>query len=116
MIKTLLDDFSPHDYIISWLAAAFILAFYIAYKTFPTILFIARSKHLMDEPGNRSMHSQKTPTFGGVGVFISLVVVMTIVGAYLNTKILFLTMGGLTILFFLGLKDDLTVLAASRKF
>jgi len=89
MIKTLLDDFSPHDYTIAWLGTAFVLAFYIAYKTFPTILYVARSKHLMDEPDRRSMHSKKTPTFGGVGIFISLVVVMTIVGAYLNTKIFF---------------------------
>jgi len=116
MIKTLFDDFSPHDYTIAWLVTAFVLAFYIAYKTFPTILYVVRSKNLMDEPDRRSMHSKRTPTFGGVGIFISLVVVMTIVGAYLNTKILFLTMGGLTILFFLGLKDDLTVLAPSRKF
>jgi UDP-GlcNAc:undecaprenyl-phosphate GlcNAc-1-phosphate transferase len=59
---------------------------------------------------------KKHQRFGGVGIFISLVVVITLVGAYLNTKILLLTMGGLTILFFLGLKDDLTVLAARRKF
>ncbi|MFK7833718.1 MAG: MraY family glycosyltransferase [Winogradskyella sp.] len=116
MIKTLLDNFSPSDNIVAWLIAAFLLAFYIAYKTFPTILYVSNAKQLMDEPGSRSMHTTKTPTLGGVGIFISLIVVMTICGAYLNTKILLLTMGGLTILFFLGLKDDLTVLAPSRKF
>jgi UDP-GlcNAc:undecaprenyl-phosphate GlcNAc-1-phosphate transferase len=116
MIKTLLDEFSPKEHFTLWLIGAFVLAFYIAYKTFPTILYVVREKHLMDEPDGRSMHSEKTPTFGGVGIFISLVVVITLVGAYLNTKILLLTMGGLTILFFLGLKDDLTVLAARRKF
>lgn len=116
MVKTLLDNFSPSDNIVLWLLAAFLLAFYIAYKTFPTILYVATTKHLMDEPGSRSMHTCKTPTLGGVGIFISLIVVMTICGAYLNTKVLLLTMGGLTILFFLGLKDDLTVLAPKRKF
>ena len=58
----------------------------------------------------------KTPTFGGIGIFLSLVVVMSIVGAMLDTKVLLLVMGGLTILFFLGLKDDLTTLPANRKF
>ena len=115
MIKTILDNFSPSDNIVLWLLAAFILAFYIAFKTFPTILYVSNSKHLMDEPDSRSMHTSKTPTLGGVGIFISLIVVMTICGAYLNTKTLLLTMGGLTILFFLGLKDDLTVLAPKRK-
>ncbi|WP_400076798.1 MraY family glycosyltransferase [Winogradskyella sp. R77965] len=116
MIKNLLENFSPEDNLIIWLISAFILAFVIAYQSFPTILYVARTKHLMDEPDRRSLHTNKTPTLGGIGIFISLVVVMTITGAYLNTKVLLLVMGGLTILFFLGLKDDLTVLAPHRKF
>lgn len=116
MIKNLLDNFSPQDNLIVWLISAFILAFIIAYNAFPAILYVSRTKQLMDEPDGRSLHTDKTPTLGGVGIFISLVVVMTITGAYLNTKILLLVMGGLTILFFLGLKDDLTVLAPRRKF
>lgn len=116
MIKTLLDNFSPENNSIIWLSAAFVLAFVIAYQTFPTILYVSETKHLMDEPGSRSMHSNRTPTLGGIGIFFSVVVVMTITGAMLNTKVLLLVMGGLTILFFLGLKDDLTVLSARKKF
>ncbi|MGR7813257.1 glycosyltransferase family 4 protein [Lacinutrix undariae] len=116
MIKILLDNFSPEHNAVAWLVAAFILAFLIAYRAFPTILYVAREKHLMDEPDSRSMHTDKTPTFGGIGIFLSLVVVMSIVGAMLDTKVLLLVMGGLTILFFLGLKDDLTTLPANRKF
>jgi len=116
MIKTLLENFNPENSPLIWLVCAFVLAFAIAYQTFPTILYVAKEKHLMDEPDSRSMHSSKTPTLGGIGIFFSLVVVMTIVGAMLNTKVLLLVMGGLTILFFLGLKDDLTVLSARKKF
>ncbi|WP_405576079.1 MraY family glycosyltransferase [Winogradskyella sp. Asnod2-B02-A] len=116
MIKILLDNFNPENRPFVWLTSAFILAFIIAYQTFPTILYVAKEKHLMDEPDGRSMHSDRTPTLGGIGIFFSLVVVMTIVGAMLNTKVLMLVMGGLTILFFLGLKDDLTVLSARKKF
>nr|WP_321231909.1 MraY family glycosyltransferase [uncultured Psychroserpens sp.] len=116
MIKTLLDNFNPENNPIVWLISAFVLAFVIAFYTFPTILYVAKEKHLMDEPDSRSMHSNRTPTLGGIGIFLSLVVVMTIVGAMLNTKVLLLVMGGLTILFFLGLKDDLTVLSARKKF
>ena len=116
MIKTLLENFNPEVNPFIWLLCAFVLAFVIAYHTFPTILYVAKEKHLMDEPDSRSMHSNKTPTLGGIGIFLSLVVVMTIVGAWLNTKVLLLVMGALTILFFLGLKDDLTVLSARKKF
>ncbi|MEO1033020.1 MAG: MraY family glycosyltransferase [Bacteroidota bacterium] len=116
MIKTLLENFAPENNIIIWLISAIVLAFVIAFRTFPTILYVAKAKHLMDEPDSRSVHSSKTPTLGGIGIFLSLIVVMTIVGAFLNTKVLLLVMGGLTILFFLGLKDDLTVLSARNKF
>ena len=115
MIKTLLEDFSPENNTALWLICAFVLAFLIAFRTFPTILYVANKKHLMDEPDSRSAHSDRTPTLGGIGIFFSLIVVMTIVGAFLNTKVLLLVMGGLTILFFLGLKDDLTVLSAVNK-
>lgn len=116
MLETLLNNFNPENSPIIWLLCAFVLAFVIAQQTFPTILYVAKEKHLMDEPDSRSLHSNNTPTLGGIGIFLSLVVVMTIVGAMLNTKVLLLVMGGLTILFFLGLKDDLTVLSARSKF
>lgn len=116
MLKTLLENFTPESHPVLWLISAFILAFIAAYKTFPTILYVAEQKHLMDEPDSRSVHSNRTPTLGGIGIFISIVVVMTITGAMLSTKVLLLVMGGLTILFFLGLKDDLTVLSPGKKF
>ena len=116
MIEAFLKNFSPEQNITVWLASAFFLSFLIAFQTFPTILYVAKQKHLMDEPDGRSVHSNKTPTLGGIGIFLGLVVVMTIVGAFLNTKVLLLVMGGLTTLFFLGLKDDLTVLSAQKKF
>ena len=116
MIEILQQNFNPENRPFVWLVSAFILAFLIAYQTFPTILYVAEKKHLMDEPDNRSLHSNRTPTLGGVGIFFSIVVVMTITGAMLNTKKLLLVMGGLTVLFFLGLKDDLTILSARKKF
>lgn len=116
MIETLLENFSPEDHTLLWLIGALVLAFLIAYRTFPTILYVAKIKHLMDEPDSRSLHSDHTPTLGGIGIFLSLIVVMTFVGAFLNTKVLLLVMGGLTLLFFLGLKDDLTVISARNKF
>ncbi|NRB60095.1 MAG: undecaprenyl/decaprenyl-phosphate alpha-N-acetylglucosaminyl 1-phosphate transferase [Winogradskyella sp.] len=115
MIKTLLEDFSPNNYPFIWLGSAFLLAFIIALRSFPAIIYVARQKHLMDEPDERSEHTEVVPTLGGIGIFLSLIVVMTIVGAFLNTKVLLLVMGALTALFFLGLKDDLTVVSPSKK-
>ncbi|TDU42878.1 UDP-N-acetylmuramyl pentapeptide phosphotransferase/UDP-N-acetylglucosamine-1-phosphate transferase [Gelidibacter sediminis] len=116
MIQTFFDNFSPQNNALIWLIGAFALAFVIAHQTFPSILYVTMRKRLMDVPDSRSMHIDKTPTLGGIGIFFSIVVVMTTTGAMLNTKLLLLVMGGLTILFFLGLKDDLTVLSARNKF
>ncbi|MDT0559374.1 MraY family glycosyltransferase [Ichthyenterobacterium sp. W332] len=116
MIQELLSSFNPKEHLEFILIGAFVIAFIISYTTFPTILYVTNKKHLFDEPDDRSVHSAKTPTLGGIGIFFSLVVVITIVGALLNTKILLLLLGALTILFFLGLKDDLTILSARKKF
>lgn len=115
MITTLLNNFSPENNAILWLSATFLLAFLIALRTFPSILFISMRKRLMDEPDNRSMHSYRTPTLGGIGIFFSVMLVIAITGAFLDAQVLLLVMGGLTILFFLGLKDDLTVLSPKKK-
>ncbi|WP_051209665.1 MraY family glycosyltransferase [Gelidibacter mesophilus] len=116
MIQEVLAYFNPLDYLGIWLALAFAMAFVVSWATFPTILKVSEVKQLMDEPGSRSAHTIKTPTLGGIAIFFSLAVVITTIGGLLDTKILMLLLGGLTVLFFLGLKDDLLVLAPRTKF
>jgi len=115
MIKELLENFNPLDHLELWLFGASFIAMVVSMSTFPAIFNISEAKHLMDEPGERSIHSKKTPTLGGVGLYISLVVVITLIGGVLDTKILMLILGSLTILFFLGLKDDLLMLSPRKK-
>ncbi|RXJ46060.1 MraY family glycosyltransferase [Gelidibacter gilvus] len=116
MIQELLTYFNPLDYVVIWLVVAFLIALYVSFNTFPAIFMISVKKQLMDEPGSRSVHSKRTPTLGGIAIFMSLVVVITTLGALLNTKVLLLLLGGMSILFFLGLKDDLLVLSPKKKF
>lgn len=116
MIQEILDFFNPLQYLYIWLISTFVLAFFVSWSSYPAIFKVARDKHLMDEPNARSIHSRKTPTLGGIGIFLSLVVVITTFGGLLDTKLLLLLLGGLTILFFLGLKDDLLILSPKKKF
>lgn len=116
MIQDLLQYFNPLDYLELWLAIVFLIAFFMSYSSFPAIFNVAEAKHLMDEPTDRSIHSIKTPTLGGISIYLSLVLVITTTGALLDTKIMLLLLGGLTILFFLGLKDDLLILSPKKKF
>jgi UDP-N-acetylmuramyl pentapeptide phosphotransferase/UDP-N-acetylglucosamine-1-phosphate transferase len=116
MIQDLLDSFNLENNLIVWLIGAFVIAFIITSYTFPTVLYVAKRKRLMDEPGDRSSHSSGVPTLGGVGIYFGLVVVITITGVLLNARLLLLLLGAMTILFFLGLKDDLMVLSPKKKF
>ncbi|WP_338732847.1 glycosyltransferase family 4 protein [Mangrovimonas cancribranchiae] len=115
MIKELLYAITPENHPVIWMVVTCALGFLVAYNAYPSVLFVAREKHLMDEPESRSAHKERTPTLGGIGIFISIMVVLTLVGAFLNTKVLLLVMGSITILFFIGLKDDLAGTSPGKK-
>ncbi len=82
MIQELLAYFNPFDYLVIWLFAAFAIALFVSLNTFPAIFMISVKKQLMDEPGSRSAHSKRTPTLGGIAIFMSLVVVITTMGVF----------------------------------
>lgn len=116
MIQTLLENFKPENFI-GWLfLTAGIIAAITGLLTYPAIKNVAEAKNLMDNPDDRSSHQTKVPNLGGVGIYLSIVLAITMIGAVLDTKSLFLILGGITILFFLGLKDDILILSPRKKF
>ena len=116
MIKELLTNFNIAAHIELWLLICFILSLYIAYRSYGPIILIAIERNLVDKPNSRSTHANITPTLGGIGIYISLVLVLSLCGVILNSQSILILAGGLTMLFFLGLKDDLLVLSARKKF
>jgi len=116
MVKELLENFNPENHI-GWLfLLAACISFFVSSTSYPAIINVAKSKNLMDSSGGRSSHSGSVPNLGGIGMFLSIVVTITILGAVLDTKILLLILGGITVLFFLGLKDDILILSPRKKF
>jgi len=98
---------------------ALILAFMISFMAYPVIIYLVKAKQLMDMPDGRSSHKDKVPTLGGVGVFVALALTLGIVGSVIDHRNipfnpLPLT-AGMTLLFFLGVKDDLLVLSPKKK-
>ncbi len=93
----------------------FLGAFLLTYITIPKIIGLVEYKNLMDEPNKRSSHIKITPTLGGVSFFYSLIFALFFLrsmDAY-GEAIFFIP--GLTILFIIGLKDDLVVLSPYTK-
>ncbi len=91
------------------------ISFIITYFMIPRIIYTVKYKQLMDNPNNRSSHSDHTPTLAGVSFYASLMVCFFFIQKQDTSMIQDNLMVALTVLFFMGLKDDLMVLASKTK-
>ncbi|MBU2948245.1 glycosyltransferase family 4 protein [Zobellia uliginosa] len=93
----------------------FIGAFLLTYLTIPKIIKVVEHKRLMDDPNQRSSHSLRTPTLGGVSFFYVLILALF----FIRDRDLFdeamYMIPALTVLFIIGLKDDLVVISPGAK-
>jgi UDP-GlcNAc:undecaprenyl-phosphate/decaprenyl-phosphate GlcNAc-1-phosphate transferase len=92
------------------------VSFIISFLAIPVVLQIAEQKKLYDVPDERKVHTHAVASLGGVGIFggFLLAALLSIKGQ-LNPEFQYFFAAALVI-FFLGLKDDLVVLSASKKF
>lgn len=115
---TLLDMYS-RPFILA--CVSFILGSWLTVKIFPVIIHLCNFKNLMDEPGDRKVHLRKIPNLGGVGMYVAFTLAITVLGSFIgqdtedHNKLLVLVTG-VTILFFLGIKDDIIGLSPTKKF
>jgi len=97
---------------------AFFFSFAIVMLGMPSLIQLAVQKNLLDEPlEDRKVHSRSVPRLGGVLIFIGTLFTTTLlVNPEGAEAIPFLRLAaGALILFFLGLKDDLTELNPLKK-
>ncbi len=92
------------------------LAFIAAFFTIPIIIHIAKEKKLFDEPDERKIHKTVIPTLGGLGIFAGFVVAYLVGSPVDQSTFLQFYVAAAVVIFFLGLKDDLLVLSAGKKF
>jgi UDP-N-acetylmuramyl pentapeptide phosphotransferase/UDP-N-acetylglucosamine-1-phosphate transferase len=92
------------------------LSFLITFFSIPVIIQVAKEKKLFDEPDDRKVHKAVIPTLGGLGIFAGFVMA-TLLGApqSANSELQYFIAAAIVI-FFLGLKDDILILSASKKF
>lgn len=92
------------------------LAFAITFLAIPAIMKVAEEKKLFDLPDSRKIHNTAIASLGGVGIFLGFFLsCLLTVATYQNTEIQFFFASALVI-FFLGLKDDILVISALKKF
>ena len=94
---------------------SFALAFGITFFAIPIIIEVARRKKLFDEPDERKVHKMVIPTLGGLGIFGGFILA-TLIGAPVGSNELQYFVAATIVIFFLGIKDDILVLSAAKKF
>lgn len=98
-----------------FIAAVFIATFLLTYYLIPKVLWVSREKNLMAGVNDRSSHRIAVPTFGGVAFYITVVLVLSILQSMRLTYVGNHLIAAITILFMVGLKDDLVISTARVK-
>lgn len=92
-----------------------ILSFLITFFAIPVIIQVAREKKMFDEPDERKVHKMVIPTLGGLGIFAGFILA-TLLGVPVGSTVLQYFVAAAIVIFFLGIKDDILVLSAAKKF
>ena len=96
---TTFDHVKEHGYII---LLGFLTSFFVVLFTMPSLIKVARMKHLVDEPSEaRKLHQRSVPTIGGIIIFAAIIF-----------KFLLASM---VLLFFIGVKDDIIGFSPVKK-
>lgn len=97
------------------LLTAATVSFFITFFAIPAVIRVADEKGLFDKPDSRKLHTKPIASLGGVGIFIGFVLSMLLFipgGAHQEFQYL---MAASFLIFFLGIKDDILILSASKK-
>lgn len=106
---------STFDY--NWvLIANLCLSFLICFRSIPAIVHIAREKKLYDEPNHRSSHVLPIPSLGGVAIFFAFSISSLIFTGTAEITVLNYLLVAIIIMFGAGIKDDILIISASKKF
>lgn len=97
------------------LCGSFILALMITWVSIPTIVKISKYKRYYNTPNGRTSHFDDTPNLGGLAVFAGFTLSVIIFSFQPESAVIKFIMGGLVVLFFIGLKDDILIIDPMKK-
>jgi UDP-N-acetylmuramyl pentapeptide phosphotransferase/UDP-N-acetylglucosamine-1-phosphate transferase len=92
------------------------VSFIITFLAIPVVMQVAEQKKLYDIPDERKVHTRLVASLGGIGIFGGFILASLLsVQGYMNPEFQYF-FAAAVVIFFLGLKDDLMILSASKKF
>jgi UDP-N-acetylmuramyl pentapeptide phosphotransferase/UDP-N-acetylglucosamine-1-phosphate transferase len=92
------------------------LSFIITFFAIPIIIQIAKEKKLFDEPDERKIHKAVIPTLGGLGIFSGFMLSFLLSVPSFNGIEIQYFIAAFFIIFLVGIKDDILIISASKKF
>ena len=99
----------------------FIAVLYLAtcgftFYLIPKVLWVSKEKNLTAGVNERSSHKVEIPSFGGVAFYMCIILVLAMIQSLRLTYVGNHLIAAITILFMVGIKDDLVVSTARVKF
>ncbi len=95
---------------------AFITSFALTFLAIPSIISIAKKKHLFDEPGERGSHTVSTPSLGGIAIFAGTLFSIILWTPFQYFGDLQYILCSFIIIFLVGAKDDIDPISPTKKF
>lgn len=95
--------------------AVLLIAGLLTYYLIPKVVWVAKQKGLYKKVNSRSSHTGRVPSLGGIAFYIAFVLVVSILQTVANHESGNYLIGAVTIMFIVGVKDDLVVSSARVK-
>ncbi|MFD0795053.1 MraY family glycosyltransferase [Mucilaginibacter litoreus] len=93
-----------------------VLSISITVLAIPSILHVARTRHLYDDVGHfRKQHDHGIPRLGGVAIFVSFTITILLFSIVDKTTPVSYMLAASIVLFIMGIKDDLSGVNPSTK-
>jgi len=106
-----------HAYPIVYLIFVIVFSLFLTVLAIPSILHVARERHLYDDLGSfRKHHDHGIPRLGGIGIFVSFTITSLLFGFADKSLPINYLLTACIILFAMGMKDDLTGVNSVTKF
>lgn len=96
-------------------AILFVTAFICVCLLIPVVIWVSLHKRLVTPINERTSHLSNTPPFGGVAFYIVFIVLISVLQSVMNESIGYNIIAATSILFMIGLKDDLMHSTAKAK-
>jgi UDP-GlcNAc:undecaprenyl-phosphate/decaprenyl-phosphate GlcNAc-1-phosphate transferase len=92
------------------------VAFFIAFLAIPAIMKVAEEKKLFDVPDSRKLHTSPIASLGGIGIFLGFFLSCFLTIPVKNNPEIQFFFASAIVIVFLGLKDDILIISALKKF